>query len=87
MLGQIELVSRLTSRSLAMPEASTIKTLNRLIEVSRHGEKGYAASAKDVSDPELAAVLRARGRSAETHCATRESLCGCWEASRARKAV
>jgi uncharacterized protein (TIGR02284 family) len=45
-----------------MPDASTIKTLNRLIEVSRDGEKGFVASAKDVSDPELAAVLRARAQ-------------------------
>ncbi|WP_158898918.1 PA2169 family four-helix-bundle protein [Burkholderia sp. L27(2015)] len=45
-----------------MPDASTIKTLNRLIEVSRDGELGFVASAKDVSDPELAAVLRARAQ-------------------------
>jgi len=45
-----------------MPDASTIKTLNRLIEVSREGEIGFVASAKDVSDPELAAVLRARAQ-------------------------
>lgn len=45
-----------------MSDLDLIKTLNQLISVSKDGEKGFAASAAQVSDPKLAILLRARAQ-------------------------
>jgi len=53
-----------------MSDTSTIKTLNKLIEVTKDGEKGFAASAEEISDPKLGILLRARAQ--ECHAAAHD---------------
>lgn len=45
-----------------MSDTTPIEALNKLIELSQDGEQNLLSSARDVSDPELAAVLRVRAQ-------------------------
>lgn len=43
-----------------MDQSDNVKTLNRLIEISRDGENGFRACADRVKDPSTGVLLRAR---------------------------